>query len=145
MFTIKRIDASETYVLRQKILRPSQALDDCQYPFDYELHTFHLGAFLNNELISIASFSHETQANLQGSNHYRLRGMATVPSFRKQNAGSSLIHQAEITLKERQAEVLWCNARITVTDYYKRLGFHEHGEIFDIHPIGLHSLMYKAL
>ncbi|MEH7459881.1 GNAT family N-acetyltransferase [Bacillus sp. JJ1127] len=145
MITVKRIDASETYALRQKMLRPNQALIDCKYPSDYELHAFHLGAFQNDELISIASFSYETEPSLQGNNHYRLRGMATVPAFRRQHAGSSLIKYAEVILKERQAEILWCNARITVADYYKRLGFHKHGEIFDIHPIGPHRLMYKAL
>ncbi|PFD96710.1 N-acetyltransferase [Bacillus sp. AFS023182] len=145
MVTIRCIDASETYELRQKILRPTQQLEDCKYPSDYETNSFHLGAFLHAELISIASFSAESEPSLQGNNHYRLRGMATMPSFRKQHAGSSLIQQAEVMLKEREAELLWCNARITVTDYYKRLGFLEHGEIFDIHPIGLHKLMYKTL
>ncbi|MBC6973755.1 GNAT family N-acetyltransferase [Bacillus sp. Xin] len=145
MITIKHIDASETYKLRQGILRPNQQLDACKYTSDYETNSFHLGAFLHDELISIASFSSEAEPSLQGNNHYRLRGMATVPAFRKQHAGRSLINHAEIILKERQAELLWCNARITVTDYYKRLEFHEHGEMFDIHPIGLHKLMYKAL
>ncbi|PGY02327.1 GNAT family N-acetyltransferase [Bacillus cereus] len=145
MVTIRCIDASETYELRQKILRPTQQLEDCKYPSDYETNSFHLGAFLHAELISIASFSAESEPSLQGNNHYRLLGMATMPSFRKQHAGSSLIQQAEVMLKEREAELLWCNARITVTDYYKRLGFLEHGEIFDIHPIGLHKLMYKTL
>lgn len=145
MVTIKHIDASETYELRQKILRPTQTLTDCQYPSDYKLHSFHLGAFLHERLISIASFSSEAEPSLQGNNHYRLRGMATIPAFRKQHAGRSLINHAETILKERQATVLWCNARITVADYYKRLGFLEHGEIFDIDPIGLHKLMYKTL
>ncbi|WP_243525957.1 GNAT family N-acetyltransferase [Bacillus pseudomycoides] len=146
MVTIKLIDASETYELRQKFLRPTQSLAACQYPSDYKPHSLHLGAFLNEELISIASFSPEAEPSLQGGNHhYRLRGMATVPTFRKQHAGTSLIKHAETILKERQATILWCNARITVTDYYKRLGFLEHGEIFDIDPIGPHRLMYKVL
>ncbi|WP_459502434.1 GNAT family N-acetyltransferase [Bacillus sp. C1] len=145
MIIITQIDPSETYALRQNILRPNQQLGDCKYISDYEINSFHLGAFLNEELISIASFSSEVEPSLQGRNHYRLRGMATVPTFRKQHAGSSLIQQATAILQERQVEILWCNARITVADYYKRLGFLEHGEIFDIHPIGLHKLMYKTL
>lgn len=59
MITVKNIDGSETYVLRQKILRPNQTLADCKYPSDYETDTFHLGAFINDQLISIASFSKE--------------------------------------------------------------------------------------
>lgn len=142
---IKHIDASETYAIRQQILRPNQNLEDCKYPADYETNSFHLGAFLDDELISIATFSHEIHLSLQGNHHYRLRGMATVPIFRKQHAGSSLITHAETILKERHTTVLWCNARITVADYYKRLGFLEHGKVFDIDPIGPHRLMYKEI
>ncbi|WP_242236595.1 GNAT family N-acetyltransferase [Bacillus cereus group sp. BfR-BA-01316] len=145
MITVKHIDASETYLFRQTILRPNQPLEDCKYPSDYETDTFHLGAFINDELISIASFSKEIYPDFQTGIHYRLRGMATLPNFRNQRAGSSLIHKAEQILQERNANILWCNGRITVTDYYKRLGFHEHGEIFEIEPIGLHKVLYKKI
>ncbi|PES22965.1 GNAT family N-acetyltransferase, partial [Bacillus thuringiensis] len=74
MITVKNIDGSETYVLRQKILRPSQTLTDCKYSSDYETDTFHLGAFINDELISIASFSKEIYPDLPAGMHYRLRG-----------------------------------------------------------------------
>lgn len=143
MITVKNIDGSETYVLRQKILRPSQTLADCKYPSDYETDSFHLGAFINDKLISIASFSKEIYPDLPTGIHYRLRGMATLPEFRNNHAGSSLIQKAEQILQERQANILWCNGRITVADYYKRLGFQEHGEIFEIEPIGLHKVLYK--
>ncbi|EJQ41261.1 hypothetical protein IEE_04505 [Bacillus cereus BAG5X1-1] len=145
MITVKQIDASETYLFRQTILRPNQSLEDCKYPSDYEIDTFHLGAFINDELISIASFSKEIYPDLQTGIHYRLRGMATLPKFRNKRAGSSLIQKAEQILQERTANILWCNGRITVTDYYKRLGFHEHGEIFEIEPIGLHKVLYKKI
>ncbi|MGN4426189.1 GNAT family N-acetyltransferase [Bacillus cereus group sp. MYBK30-1] len=145
MITVKNIDGSETYVLRQKILRPNQLLADCKYSSDYEVDTFHLGAFVNDELISIASFSKEIHPDLQTGIHYRLRGMATLPNFRNQHAGGSLIHKATQVLRERKANILWCNGRITVTDYYKRIGFHEHGEIFEIDPLGLHKVMYKEI
>ncbi|EJR46630.1 hypothetical protein IIM_04768 [Bacillus cereus VD107] len=145
MITVKHIDASETYLLRQTILRPNQSLEDCKYDSDYETDSFHLGAFLQDKLISIASFSKEIHPDLQTGIHYRLRGMATLPNFRNQRAGGSLILKAEQILQKCAANILWCNARITVADYYKRLGFHEHGEIFEIDPIGLHKVMYKEI
>ena len=83
--------------------------------------------------------------DLQAGMHYRLRGMATLPEFRNNHAGSSLIQKAEQILQERQANMLWCNGRITVADYYKRLGFQEHGEIFEIEPIGLHKVLIKNI
>ncbi|WP_242214465.1 GNAT family N-acetyltransferase [Bacillus cereus group sp. BfR-BA-01383] len=145
MITIKHIDASETYLFRQTILRPNQPLEDCKYPSDYETDSFHLGGFLNDALVSIASFSQEIYPDLPNGIHYRLRGMATSPTFRNQRAGSSLIHKAEQILQERNANILWCNGRITVTNYYKLLGFLEHGEIFEIDNLGLHKVMYKEL
>lgn len=145
MITIKHIDASETYLFRQMILRPNQPLEDCKYPSDYETDSFYLGAFINDELISIASFSKEIYPDLQNGIHYRLRGMATLPTFRNQRAGSSLIQRAEQILQDRNANILWCNGRITVTNYYKLLGFLEHGEIFEIDTLGLHKVMYKEL
>ena len=145
MIIVKHIDASETYLFRQAILRPNQPLEDCKYPSDYETDTFHLGAFLNDEFVSIASFSQEICPALPNGIHYRLRGMATLPNFRNKHAGNSLIQKAEQILQERKANILWCNGRITVTDYYKRLGFHEHGEIFEIEPIGLHKVLYKKI
>ncbi|MFD0769987.1 GNAT family N-acetyltransferase [Bacillus sp. CGMCC 1.60114] len=145
MVEIKRIDCSQTYALRHEILRPNQSLEDCKYTSDHEENTFHLGAFINNMLISIASFSYEIHPSLGEGIHYRLRGMATRQNFRKQHAGSTLIHSAEAILAKRRAQLLWCNARITVANYYTRLGFQEYGEIFDIPPIGLHKLMYKLL
>lgn len=82
--------------------------------------------------------------DLQAGMHYRLRGMATLPEFRNNHAGSSLIQKAEQILQERQANILWCNGRVTVANYYKRLGFQEHGEIFEIEPIGLHKYYIKG-
>lgn len=35
MVSVKYIDTSETYVLRQKILRSNQLLTDCKYSSDY--------------------------------------------------------------------------------------------------------------
>ncbi len=106
MITVKHIDASETYLLRQKILRPNQSLKNCKYLSDYEIDSFHLGAFLNDKLISIASFSKELYPDLQTGIHYRLRGMATLPNFRNQRAGTSLIRKAEQILQERGASTL---------------------------------------
>lgn len=134
-----------TYYAKRCCVPISPSLADCKYSSDYEKDTFHLGAFINDELISIASFSKEIYPDLQKGIHYRLRGMATLPNFRNKRAGSSLIQKAEQILKERKANILWCNGRITVTDYYKRLDFQEHGEIFEIEPIGLHKVLYKKI
>jgi predicted GNAT family N-acyltransferase len=140
---IKEITANQTYDLRHKILRPNQTLDDCQYPLDMKSDTIHLGAFLNGQLVSIASFFHEKSDSFSFQNQYRLRGMATLPEFRNQKTGSELIKKAESIMKEKKAEIWWCNARTTVSNYYLKLGLEIEGIVFDIHPIGPHVLMWK--
>lgn len=145
MIEVKQIHTDETYKLRHAILRPHQSLEDCKYPSDTEENSFHLGACMQDEIISIASFSNEQHPSFAEHYQYRLRGMATHPNFRKQHAGSSLIHHAKLILAERSAQLLWCNARTDVEDYYKRLGFKVYGDVFDIPSIGSHKLMYNEL
>ncbi|TCP29723.1 acetyltransferase (GNAT) family protein [Scopulibacillus darangshiensis] len=142
---IKYIKPKDTYKLRHKILRPNQTIEDCKFEGDMDEHSFHLGAYFNGQLISIASFYREKNPTLNGAMQYRLRGMATDGEYRKQKAGSSLIASAEEILKEKGADLWWCNARTKVSPYYKKLGLSEHGEVFDIHPIGPHKLMYKKI
>lgn len=71
--------------------------------------------------------------------------MATLPEFRNNHAGSSLIQNAEQILQERQTNMLWCNGRITVTDYYKRLGFQEHGEILKLNQLAFIKFCIKDI
>ena len=145
MLEVKLINAEDTYGIRHKVLRPNQDLADCKFDHDHDKDSFHVGAFLEDKLISIASFYNEINSDIEGDLQYRLRGMATLEEYRVQKAGSSLIQYGEKILKERNVNVWWCNARIAVSDYYKKLGLDEKGDVFDIHPIGPHKLMYKKL
>lgn len=145
MLEIKQIEPEATYEMRHQVLRPNQKIEDCKYEADYEENSFHLGAFHNGKLISIASFYHEKNECFQERNQYRLRGMATLLGYRNQRAGSSLIVHAEKLMREKSARLWWCNARTSVSDYYKKLGLIEYGQEFDIHPIGPHKLMVKKL
>ena len=43
--------------------------------------------------------------------------------------------------KEKQARLLWCNARVTAADFYRKLGFEIVSDEFDIPNIGPHYLM----
>lgn len=144
MLEIKQISAEDTYPIRHLVLRPNQTLEACKFDNDHQESSFHLGAFFNDTLISIASFYKEKHPNFDDKRQYRLRGMATLAEYRKVKAGSSLIvHAEDILTEELEADLWWCNARVTVSDFYKRLGLKEHGEVFEIESIGPHKLMYK--
>jgi predicted GNAT family N-acyltransferase len=145
MIVIKEIKPDMTYDLRHRILRPHQPYEECMYETDHDPGAFHIGAFLNEELITIASFYKEGFPDFPGEKHYRLRAMATLDKYRMLGAGRKAVIYAENKIKEMEFEVLWCKGRTTVQAYYEKLGFIAYGDVFDYPPIGPHIIMYKKL
>ncbi len=145
MIEVRTIKPEMTYSLRHQILRPHQTLEDCQYETDHETGTFHIGAFYQEKLISIASFYIENNPDFSSDKQYRLRAMATLDDFRKLGAGRAIVSFAEGLINEQGADLLWCNGRTNVQEYYHKLGFKAHGEVFDYPPIGPHIVMFKVL
>lgn len=145
MFEIRRIEPKMTYSLRHSVLRPHQTLEDCKYDTDHETNAFHVGAFYQGNLISVASFCIEKYPDFPIEKQYRLRAMATLEEFRKLGAGRSVVSYAENLMKEQDVYFLWCKGRTTVQEYYGKLGFKAHGKVFDYPPIGPHIVMYKKI
>ncbi|UPV80262.1 GNAT family N-acetyltransferase [Bacillus rugosus] len=145
MLEVKTISAEDTYEIRHRILRPHQSIEQCKYEQDHAEGAFHLGAFYEGTLISIASFFPQKQPLITASSAYRLRGMATLEGYRDQKAGSTLIKYAEQKLADRGVQAVWCNARHYVKGYYAKLGWEELGLPFEIPGIGTHIVMYKTL
>ncbi|CRK82765.1 GNAT family N-acetyltransferase [Neobacillus massiliamazoniensis] len=145
MLEVRKIKPEMTYSLRHSVLRPHQTLEDCIYDTDHADHAFHVGAFYQGKLISIASFCIEKNPNFSNEMQYRLRGMATLDEFRKLGVGRAVINYAENLLKEQGVDFLWCKGRTTVQEFYNKLGFNIQGEVFDYPPIGPHIMLYKKL
>ena len=122
-----------------------QSIEDCKYDTDHEENAFHIGVFYQGKLISIASFCTEKYPYLFIEKQYRLRAMATLPEYRNLGAGRLAVSHAEDLIKELGVNLLWCKGRTSVQEYYIRLGFKVHGEIFDYPPIGPHIIMFKKL
>lgn len=142
---IKQINPEDTYEIRHKVLRPDQPLETCQYEEDHLPGAFHLGVFHEGDLVSIASFYQERHPSFEDEVQYRLRGMATLEEYRRKKFGSSLLRHAEEILKKKNTGLLWCNARVPVSDYYTNFGFRESGKVFVSHSTGAHIVMYKIL
>ncbi len=142
---IRLVTAAETRPLRHKVLRPNQPISMCEYPDDEHPNSFHLAYFLDGEIVSIASYYNHDEPKVEAKNPYRLRGMATEPKHRGKGYGAALVHKSLEILKERNADVLWCNARTTACGYYKKLNFSKVGDEFAIEGIGPHYVMQLAL
>ncbi|SFG39082.1 Predicted N-acyltransferase, GNAT family [Halobacillus alkaliphilus] len=142
---VLRIEAAQTYTLRHNVLRPHQPFEACQYDTDHDDDTFHIGAFNEGKLVSVASFYLESHSEFTSSKQYRLRAMATAEDFRNKGAGREVIHYAERIVKERKANMLWCKGRTSVRNYYQKLGFRSYGDVFNYPGLGPHVIMYKTL
>ncbi len=145
MLDVRLIEPEMTYSLRHTVLRPKQSIEDSKYDADHEMDAFHVGAFFQGKLISVASFIIDRNPDFPFERQYRLRQMATLEEFRKLGAGRTVVNFAENIIKERGFDFLWCKGRTTVQKYYEKLGFEPYGDVFDYPLIGPQIVMYKKL
>ncbi len=142
---VKQIDAKDTYNIRHEILRPDGNIEDCQFPGDNDELSFHLGAYIDDKLVSVASFYMDNHPTIDADYQFRLRGMATLQEHSGQGMSSALLRTAFPLIKKNHVNTLWCNARLSAAGFYEKVGFETIGEEFDIEGIGPHILMIKKL
>lgn len=142
---IKKITYQQALPLRAKVLKPFLKLEECVNPGDLRSDTFHLGAYLNSDLIGIASYEVEGHPHLPAQNAFRLRGMASDPDYRRHGVGRALVLGGLEEIVVRKGDLLWFNARILAFPFYESLGFEYWGDLFTLPRIGEHKVMYKYL
>ena len=135
---ILSISAQETRPLRAAILRPGQTSAQQVYPDDEAPGSFHAGAYLQDELVGIASVFHEAPPGEEDPNAWRLRGMGVQADFRGQGIGRLLLEKCLAYVEQMGGEKLWCNGRVSALPFYHKLGFQEKGEVFNIPESGPH-------
>lgn len=145
---VKFITSREVLPLRSTVLRDNIALDDCVFQGDEVAGSFHLGCFVDNRIVSVASFFPQdhppevtSTSRLDTGDGYRLRGMATDRAFAGKGYGAELVNFAINHLKNIQASYIWCNARSSAAGFYSKLGFNIVSNEFDIEAIGPHYEM----
>ena len=142
---IRIVDAEIIRPLRHSELRKGQDFSTTSYLKDYELDTFHMAYISNEKIVTCATFYPEKSTKIKSENAYRLRGMATDSNFQRKGYASDLMEESFKKLKNRDCDMVWCNARLVAVDFYKSVGFKITGEIFDIEGIGPHYYMYKEI
>ena len=142
---INKVDAKKIRPLRHSELRKGQDFSTTSYIEDYEAGTFHMACIVDEKIVTCATFYPEKSSKLKSDNTYRLRGMATDSDFQRKGYATDLMNESFKELKNRDCDMVWCNARLVAVDFYKSSGFKITGEIFDIAEIGPHYYMYKEL
>ena len=142
---IIKVDAEKVRPLRHSELRKGQDFSTTSYLEDYKVDTFHMVCIVDEKIVTCASFYPEKSIKMKSDNAYRLRGMATASNFQRKGYATDLMSESFKELKNRNCDVVWCNARLVAVDFYKSAGFNIIGEIFDIEAIGPHYYMYKEI
>lgn len=140
---VKQIEAKDTYNIRHKVLRKGRPIESCYFENDNDELTFHLGAYIDERLASVASFYLNRHEAFEDEYQFQLRGMATLPEFQGKGLSSALLKAAFPLIKKNHVNMLWCNARKVAKGFYERVGFESVGDEFDIPDVGPHYLMLK--
>ena len=142
---IKFLQTAEVLPLRNKILREGRLRpEDCILEKDHELGSFHLGYFVDDDLVCVATFHQLAKKGFFGVG-YQLRGMATDVGFQGKGYGNRILNFAIVYLRGKNANYLWCNARQKAYKFYLGLGFEFVSEPFEIEGIGTHRVMYLKI
>lgn len=142
---IRPIAASQTHALRQRVLRPHQSLAEMDYPGDADATTVHFGAFDGDALVGVVSLYVAPLPNDASEGDWQFRGMAVDEGRQGAGVGRLLLNACLDHARSHGGRRLWCNARVTAGDFYRRFGFEERGEIFDMIAIGPHVVMSRSL
>jgi predicted GNAT family N-acyltransferase len=118
--------------LRDAILRPDFPPGGSVYPGDAAQETLHAGAFLEGELIAVASICRESPPGEADPLAWRVRGMATVSAWRGRGLASRLLTRCVEHAQSHGGARLWCTARATVSGFYVTHGFVTVGEAFTL-------------
>jgi GNAT superfamily N-acetyltransferase len=127
------------------VLRAGRPLESCYYPKDDDAGTFHLGVFVDQRLVGVATYVVDPHPQLAARQPYRLRGMAVLPEYQGLGLGRALIDAAYPRLTASGCDLLWFTAREEAVGFYERQGFARFGEFYDEPLLGPHLVMYKRL
>ena len=140
------IEVSKCYPLRHEMLRKGKPLETCHFDGDDSKGTFHLGAFVDKEIIGIISVYEKDLTQFKNSKGAQFRGIAVASKHQRKGVASKLINYAQKEAKKRtNPKYIWLNGRITANNLYLERGFKPIGNLFEINTIGIHQRFIKML
>ena len=123
---VEQIFPSLTWRIRQLAMYPSKEITDMELPEDWE--GIHFGLYYQYELTGVVSL-------FTNGDVAQFRKMAVLPSDQGKGFGKQLLIYLIEYCKTQGIKNLWCNARISATDFYKKLGFETLDEPYERNQI----------
>lgn len=142
---IRPIHATEARPLRGAILRPGHPPEKSVYPGDDAPDTFHLGAYLDDELMGVASVFYQAPPDEPTANGWRLRGMAVRGDAQGRGYGRALLENCIAHVTGRGGTLFWCYGRTSAVGFYRQFGFEPRGEESKDPDSGPHFVLYLRI
>lgn len=114
----------EMVLLRHRLLREPLGLEFTQEQLDKEHDSFHLGAYLNNELVGCLILKDMEDGRL------KMRQVCVAEKYQKEGVGKMMCLFSEEYAKGEGFKVLYCHARAIVSSFYEKLGYAIEGDAF---------------
>ena len=118
---IEKIQASQTWQIRQEVMWPEQLLEFVQLKED-DLGA-HYGVFTNEKLVSIVSCFFT-------DNEMQFRKLATLQQYQGQGIASELLKYILNLAKQKGVKKVWCNARRNKKGFYEKFGMKDTNKTF---------------
>lgn len=142
---IQPVNADEALPIRAEVLRPGLPLSAAVYAGDAHPEAYHAGAFVNGNLIGVATVFPDMPPESENPLAWRLRGMAVQDAFHGLGVGRALLMHCISHVADAGGDQLWCYARTAVLGFYRVLGFQPLGDEFVIPVSGPHYFMVRKV
>lgn len=120
--TIQKISASDTWALRHRVMWPEKPIDYIKLADDDQ--GIHFGLFKEDRLISVVSLFIE-------DNIAQFRKFATDHAEQGHGYGTKLLSYMIKAAGDSGSQIIWCNARLDKSSFYKRFGMTETDQKFN--------------
>jgi GNAT superfamily N-acetyltransferase len=148
---VELVGAPVVAPLRRAVLRPGRPAPESRYPADDHPDTAHVALRVTDQPqpdgpVAVGTVLPEPPPwEPARSDGWRIRGMATRADLRGHGLGRLVLDALVDHVAARGGGVLWCNARVTATGFYRRAGFVTRGAVFDVPGIGPHHHMWRTV
>lgn len=116
---VEQIFPSLTWRIRQLAMYPDKEIKQMELANDFD--GVHFGIYHEYELTGVVSL-------FEQENLAQFRKMAVLPEAQGKGFGKQLLLYVIDYCKQQKIETLWCNARTSAVEFYKKIGFATIGE-----------------
>ena len=126
-YTVRTIPVDDLVPLRVALVHRHEHDASASYPSDDHPGTLHLGGYLDDALVGIATTHPEAMPGGRRIGSWRVRDLAVDHGHRGRGLGGLLLDRSLEHVAASDGRVVWCRAPAGTFAFFKRRGFRRHG------------------